>query len=60
VRSLLGPVTIIVPKAWRIEEQVLVVGSRQAIASRDNDDPRVPMIRLRGFMFGGSFRLSDG
>jgi Domain of unknown function (DUF1707)/Cell wall-active antibiotics response 4TMS YvqF len=60
VRSLFGSVTVIVPKAWRIEEQVLVVGSRQAIASRDNDDPRVPMIRLRGFMFGGSFRLSDG
>jgi hypothetical protein len=59
-RGVFGTVTIIVPRAWRIEEQVLVLGSRQAIASRDNDDPRVPMIRLRGFMLGGSFRLSDG
>jgi hypothetical protein len=60
VRSLFGSATIIVPRGWRIEEQVLVLGSRQAIASRDNDDPRVPMVRLRGLMLGGSFRLSDG
>ncbi len=60
VRGVFGTVTVIVPRAWRIEEQVLVIGSRQAIASRDNDDARVPMVRLRGTILGGSFRLSDG
>jgi hypothetical protein len=36
-----------------------VLGSRQAIDSRD-DDSRAPIVRLRGLMLGGSFRLTDG
>ena len=60
VRSLFGSVTIIVPKAWRIEEQVLVArlaaGDRQPGQRRSPgaDDPAA------GVMLGGSFRLSDG
>ena len=59
VRSLASSVSIVVPKGWRIQEQVFVLGSRQAIDSRD-DLSTAPMIRLRGTMLGGSFRLSDG
>lgn len=59
VRSLASSVTVVVPKGWRIQEQVFVLGSRQAIDSRD-DLSTAPMIRLRGTMLGGSFRLSDG
>ncbi len=59
VRSLASSVTVVVPKGWRIQEQVFVLGSRQAIDSRD-DLSNAPMIRLRGTMIGGSFKLSDG
>ncbi len=59
VRSLASSVSIIVPKGWRVQEQVFVLGSRSAIDSRD-DLSNAPMIRLRGTMLGGSFKLSDG
>lgn len=59
VRSLAGAVSIIVPKGWRIQEQVFALGSKQAIGSRD-DNSRAVMFRVRGLMLGGSFKLSDG
>ncbi len=58
VRGLATSVSVIVPRGWRIQEQVFVLGSRQAIDSRD-DLSNAPMIRLRGTLIGGSFRLSD-
>lgn len=59
VRGLASTVSITVPKGWRIAEQVFVLGSRQAIASRD-DGSRAVMFRVRGTMLGGTFRLTDG
>jgi hypothetical protein len=58
VRALAGTVRIIVPKGWRISEQVTVLGSRRAIESRD-DDSRAPILRLTGTMLGGKLELSD-
>lgn len=59
VRSLASTVSIIVPKGWRIADQVFVLGSRQAIGDRD-DGSRAVMFRVRGTIFGGSFTLADG
>lgn len=59
VRSLAATVSIIVPKGWRIAEQVFVLGSKQAIDSRD-DNSRAVMFRVRGTMLGGTFKLTDG
>ncbi|HYK31958.1 MAG TPA: DUF1707 domain-containing protein [Streptosporangiaceae bacterium] len=59
VRSLASTVSIIVPKGWRIQEQVFVLGSKQAIDSRD-DNSRAVMFRVRGTMLGGTFTLIDG
>jgi len=59
VRSLASTVSIIVPKGWRIAEQVFVLGGRQAIDSRD-DNSRAVMFRVRGTMLGGTFKLTDG
>jgi hypothetical protein len=58
VRGLASTVRIIAPKGWRVQEQVMVLGSRRAIESRD-DDSMAPILRLRGTMLGGSFQLSD-
>jgi hypothetical protein len=44
-------IAITVPARWRVTDQVLVVGARQAIADRDSGrdgSPREPLLRLRG------------
>ncbi len=59
VRGLASTVSITVPKGWRVQEQVFVLGSKQAIDSRD-DHSRAVMFRVRGTMLGGAFTLTDG
>ena len=51
-------VAITVPAHWRVTNQVLVIGSRQAMADRDGR-PGEPLLRLRGTCAGGSFRLAQ-
>ncbi len=58
VRSLASTVTIVIPKGWRIQEQVMVLGNRRVIDSRD-DLSNGPILRLRGTVIGGGLRLSD-
>jgi uncharacterized protein DUF1707 len=58
VRSLASPVRIIIPKGWRIQEQVMVLGNRQVIESRD-DNSNAPILRLKGTVIGGGLQLSD-
>jgi hypothetical protein len=58
VWSVAARVAITVPPGWRVSNQVLVLGSRQAMADRDGG-PREPLLRLRGTCVGGSFRLSQ-
>jgi len=50
-------VAITVPSAWRVTDQVLVLGSRQAVADRDGD-PAAVLLHLRGTCVGGSYRLT--
>jgi hypothetical protein len=59
VWSVAARVAITVPSGWRVINQVLVLGSRQAMADRDGS-PREPLLRLRGTCVGGSFRLTQG
>jgi Domain of unknown function (DUF1707) len=59
VRSVAARVTIIVPASWRVTDQVLVAGRRQAMADRDGR-PGQPVLRLRGACLGGTFRLTTG
>jgi hypothetical protein len=59
VRGLACAVSIVVPKGWRIAEQVFVLGNKQAIDSRDDNSPAV-MFRVRGALLGGAFTLTDG
>jgi len=48
-----------VPPRWRVTSQVLVLGSRRAMADRDGS-PSEPLLRLRGTCVGGSFELTQG
>ncbi len=59
VRGLMSTVRITIPKGWRIQEQVTVIGSRQVIPARDDGNPSVPILRLSGTMLGGSLHLTD-
>jgi len=58
VWSIASRVTITVPAGWRVTDQVLVLGSRQAIADRDGG-PGAVVLRLRGTCLGGSYRLTQ-
>jgi Domain of unknown function (DUF1707) len=63
VWSVAARIAITVPARWRVTDQVLVVGARQAMADRDSGrdgSPREPLLRLRGTCLGGSFRLTQG
>ncbi len=52
-------VAVTVPTAWRVTDQVLVLGARRAI--RDSGgDAGAPLLRLRGTSLAGSLRLSQG
>lgn len=63
VWSVAARIAVTVPARWRVTDQVLVVGTRQAMADRDggrDGSPREPLLRLRGTCLGGSFRLTQG
>ena len=59
VWSVAARIAITVPARWRVTDQVLVVGARQAMADREGS-PREPLLRWRGTCLGGSFRLTQG
>jgi hypothetical protein len=59
VWSLAARVAITVPPRWRVSNQVLVLGNRQAMADRDGNLGE-PLLRLRGTCVGGSFLLTQG
>lgn len=58
VRAAAATVTIIVPPDWRVQDQVLVLGTRRAI-DRSDERGSGPLLRLRGTVVGGTFRLSE-
>jgi Domain of unknown function (DUF1707) len=59
VWSVAARIAITVPARWRVMDQVLVAGARQAMADREGS-PREPLLRLRGTCLGGSFVLTQG
>jgi hypothetical protein len=59
VRSVAARVAITVPPGWRVTNQVLVLGSSQAMADREGRRGE-PLLRLRGTCLGGSFLLTQG
>ncbi len=59
VWSVAARVTITVPAGWRVTDQVLVLGSRQAVPGRDGD-PGAVHLRLRGACLGGTYRVTGG
>src|ERR1700683_1703548 len=59
VRGLMSTVRVTIPKGWRVQEQAMVIGSRQVIPARDDDNPNVPILRLNGTLLGGSLHLTD-
>jgi hypothetical protein len=58
VRGLGGTVAIIVPAGWRLQDDVFVLGTRQAI-ERDGGDARAPILRVHGMVLGGTYRLTE-
>jgi hypothetical protein len=58
VWSVAAKIAITVPAHWRVTNQVLVVGNRQAMADREGS-PREPLLRVRGTCIAGSFRLAQ-
>ena len=56
--SVAARVTITVPAEWRVTDQVLVLGSRQAVGDRDGE-PGAVLLRLRGTCLGGTYRLAQ-
>ena len=59
VWGLAARIAITVPARWRVTNQVLVLGSRQAMDDREGS-PAEPLLRLRGTCLGGSFQLTQG
>jgi hypothetical protein len=59
VRGVAAQVAIIVPASWSVTDQVLVLGSRQAIEDREGD-PGGVVLRLSGACLGGTYRLTLG
>jgi hypothetical protein len=58
IMGVAARVSVIVPATWRVTDQVLVLGARSAVAGNDRDE-RAPLLRVRGTVLGGSFRLSQ-
>jgi Domain of unknown function (DUF1707)/Cell wall-active antibiotics response 4TMS YvqF len=58
VRGLAGTVSIIVPAGWRLQDDVFVLGTRQAI-ERSEGDPQAPILRIHGVVLGGTYRLTE-
>ncbi|HEV2375581.1 MAG TPA: DUF1707 domain-containing protein [Streptosporangiaceae bacterium] len=52
-------VNVTVPIHWRVTNQVLVLGSSQAMPDCDGH-PHAPLLRLRGTCVGGAFLLTQG
>ena len=50
--SVAARIAITVPARWRVIDQVLVLGTRQAIAD-GGGDASAPLLRLRGACLGG-------
>jgi len=59
VWSLAARIAVTVPPRWRVTNQVLVLGVREAMPDRDGP-PTEPLLRVRGTCLGGSFRLTQG
>jgi hypothetical protein len=59
VRGVAARVAITVPASWSVSDQVLVLGSRRAIADREGE-PGGVVLRLRGACLGGTYRLTLG
>jgi hypothetical protein len=57
--SLAARITVTVPASWRVLDEVLVIGQRRAV-NDDDGAATAPLLRLRGTVFAGSFRLSRG
>jgi len=57
VRAVAATVSVLVPAAWRIDDQVVVLGPRRAIEPRPAPGP---VLHLRGLVLGGAFLLSGG
>jgi hypothetical protein len=51
-------VSVIVPPTWRLTDQLLVLGPRSAVPGSDRDE-QAPLLRVRGTLVGGSFRLAQ-
>lgn len=60
VRGIFGSVRVVAPAGWRLEDQVFVLGSKQAIERPDTGSTTAPILRVHGFVVGGSFELADG
>lgn len=58
VRGVAARVAITVPASWKVSDQVLVLGRRQAIADREGA-PGAVILRLRGACLGGGYRLTQ-
>jgi uncharacterized protein DUF1707 len=58
VWSVAARVAVTVPARWRVTDQVLVLGTRRAIAD-GGGDAGAPLLRLRGTCLGGSFQLTQ-
>jgi len=58
VRGVAARVAITVPASWRVSDQVLVLGRRQAIPDQDAA-PGAVILRLRGACLGGTYRLTQ-
>jgi hypothetical protein len=59
VRGVGATVTVVVPRGWRVRDQVLVLGRRQAIG-RGDEGGSGPLLELTGVMVGGTYQLTDG
>jgi Domain of unknown function (DUF1707) len=57
VMGVAARVSVIVPSTWRVTDQLLVLGRRSAIAGADTGE-QAPLLRVRGAVVGGSFRLA--
>jgi hypothetical protein len=57
VQGVAARVSITVPASWRVSDQVLVLGRRQAIADREGE-PNAPILRLRGVCLAGTYQLT--
>ncbi len=58
VWGLAAHITVIVPAAWGLADQVLVLGRRDTIAD-NGGSPGAPLLHLRGLVAGGSLRLTE-